>query len=126
MLSDAHVHATLPATDIERARRFYSEKLGLEPAEETPGGLFYDGAGGTRFLLYPTQGSASGAHTQMGFLVDDVVSEVGALKARGVVFQEYDLPGLKTVDGIAELGPGKGAWLEDSEGNVLGVVQLGA
>jgi hypothetical protein len=62
----------------------------------------------------------------MGFLVEDVASEVAALKARGVVFQEYDLPGLKTVEGIAEIDPGKAAWFEDSEGNVLGVVQLSA
>ena len=60
----------------------------------------------------------------MGFLVPDVATEVAELKSRGVVFEEYDMPGLKTVDGIAEIGPSKAAWFKDSEGNVLGVVQL--
>ncbi len=124
MLKDARFNATLPAADLERARRWYAEKLGLEPVEESPGGLAYDGAGGTRFVLYPTETKASGAHTQLGFEVDDLVSEVAALRARGVVFEEYDLPGLKTVDGIAEVGPGRAAWFEDSEGNLLGVVQF--
>jgi len=124
MLSDARVHAALPATDLDRARRFYADKLGLTPAEESPGGLFYDGAGGTRFLVFPTQGKASGEHTQIGFLVDDVEAEVAELRSRGVVFEEYDVPGLKTVDGIADVGPTRGAWLRDSEGNLLGVVQF--
>jgi catechol 2,3-dioxygenase-like lactoylglutathione lyase family enzyme len=124
MLSDARVHAALPATDLERARRFYADKLGLTPADENAGGLFYDGAGGTRFLVFPTQGKASGEHTQVGFLVDDIDAEVADLRARGVVFEEYDLPGFKTVDGIAEAGPTRGAWLKDSEGNLLGIVQF--
>jgi catechol 2,3-dioxygenase-like lactoylglutathione lyase family enzyme len=124
MLTDARYHATLPATDLERARAFYAEKLGLQPAEESPAGLFYNGAGGTRFLLYPTGGAASGQHTQMGFQVDDVAAEVSDLKSRGVVFEEYELPGLKTVEGIAEIGPGRAAWFKDSEGNILGIVQL--
>jgi catechol 2,3-dioxygenase-like lactoylglutathione lyase family enzyme len=124
MLSEARFHATLPATDLERARAFYADKLGLTPAEESPGGLFYDGAGGTRFLLYPTGGAASGQHTQVGFQVTDVGTEVADLKARGVVFEEYDLPGLKTEGGIAQIGPNQAAWFKDSEGNILGVVQL--
>lgn len=123
MLQNAQFHTALPATDLDRARGFYAEKLGLHPAEESPAGLFYNGAGGTSFLLYPTQGAASGTHTQMGFVVDDAAAEVAALRARGVVFQEYDLPGLKTVDGIAEIGASKGAWFADSEGNVLGIVE---
>jgi predicted enzyme related to lactoylglutathione lyase len=126
MLSEARIHATLPATDLDRARQFYADKVGLTPAEEAPGGLFYDGAGGTRFLLYPTSGAASGEHTQIGFQVDDVAAEVAELKSRGVVFDEYDLPGLKTVDSIAEIGSSKAAWFKDSEGNIVGVVQLAA
>jgi catechol 2,3-dioxygenase-like lactoylglutathione lyase family enzyme len=124
MLSDALTYATLPATDLERARRFYADTLGLTVAEELPGGLFYELADGTRFLLYPTQGTASGEHTQIAFRVDDLDAEVAALRARGVVFEEYDYPGLKTVDGIAEMGPLRGAWLKDSEGNLIGIVQF--
>jgi predicted enzyme related to lactoylglutathione lyase len=125
MLSDARIQATIPAADLDRARGFYEEKLGLTPAEESPGGLFYDGAGGTRFFLYPTQGAASGTHTQIGFNVADIEAEVADLKSRGVEFIEYDLPGLKTVNGIADTGEVRAAWFNDSEGNLLGIVQLG-
>lgn len=125
MLGDARFHATLPAQDLERARAFYAAKLGLEPSDEAEGGLWYDGAGGTRFLLFPTSGAPSGTHTQLGFNVDDIEATVAELRSRGVEFKEYDYPTLKTVDGIATTGAGRAAWFEDSEGNLLGVVQLG-
>ncbi len=124
MLSDARVHAALPATDLERARRFYADKLGLTPAEENPGGLFFNGADGTRFLVFPSQGKASGQHTQIGFLVRDIAAEVADLKTRGVVFEEYDLPDFKTIGGIAEVGPSRAAWFKDSEGNLIGIVEM--
>jgi len=124
MLGDARFHATLPAQDLGRARTFYSEQLGLEPSEETEGGLWYDGAGGTRFLLFPTSGSPSGTHTQLGFNVSDIEATVGELQSRGVEFKEYDYPTLKTVNGIATTPAGRAAWFEDSEGNLLGVVEL--
>jgi catechol 2,3-dioxygenase-like lactoylglutathione lyase family enzyme len=121
MLRNARVAGRLPAQNLERARAFYSEKLGLEPAEERPGGLRY---------VFST-GAASGDHTQMGWEVDDLESTVRELRARGVVFEEYDLPGFKTVDGIAEIEgnyPSKGtgeraAWFRDSEGNMIGIGQ---
>ena len=125
MLSDARVHATLPAQDIERAKSFYADKLGLKPVEETPGGLWYDMGDGTRFLLFPSGGAASGTHTQVGFLVTDIVSEVEDMKGDGVEFIEYDTEYLKTFNGIAEFPGGKSAWFKDSEGNMLGMVQLG-
>ena len=126
MLGDARIHATLPAQDLERARTFYAERLGLEPAGEAAGGLWYEGAGGTRFLLFPTSGASSGTHTQLGFNVSDIEATVAELKSRGVEFKEYDYPTLKTVDGIATTPAGRAAWFEDSEGNLLGVVQLNA
>jgi catechol 2,3-dioxygenase-like lactoylglutathione lyase family enzyme len=124
MLKDARFHTTVPVADLARARAWYAEKLGLTPVEEQPAGLFYEGAGGTRFLLFPSGGRAAGSHTQMGFSVADIVAEVKDLKSRGVVFEEYDFPGLKTVDSIADTGPVRAAWFKDSEGNLLGVVQL--
>jgi catechol 2,3-dioxygenase-like lactoylglutathione lyase family enzyme len=120
MLSNAPVHATLPAEDIERAKRFYSDKLGLTPSQEMPGGMFYECGNGTRFLVYPSAGGASGSHTQLGFRVDDIRSEVDDLRSRGVEFQEYD----NTEDGIATTGPVQAAWIKDSEGNLIGIVQL--
>ena len=124
MLADLHIYATLPATDLERARRFYAEKLGLTPEREAAGGLFCRCGGGTEFFLFASQGAASGAYTQAGWITDDIEAEVAALKARGLVFEEYDMPSLKTVNSIAETGPTRAAWFKDSEGNLLGFVQF--
>jgi catechol 2,3-dioxygenase-like lactoylglutathione lyase family enzyme len=131
MLDNARVAARLPAQDLERARRFYAEKLGLEPTEKRPGGLLYRLANG-EFALYGSAGTSPGTFTQMAFDVDDLDAAVAELKHRGVVFEEVDLPGLETTDGIAEVEgnyPSKGgkgeraAWFRDSEGNMLGIAQ---
>ncbi len=130
MLSDSHVATRLPAKDLERARAFYRAKLGLEPAEERPGGLLYRCAGST-FVLFASAGAPSGSHTQMAFTVPDLDAAVTTLRARGVVFEEYDFPGLRTEGGIAEIegnypsiGTGeRGAWFHDSEGNLLAIGQ---
>ncbi|MGH8811640.1 MAG: VOC family protein, partial [Advenella sp.] len=125
------VAVRLPAQDLERARLFYLEKLGLQPDEARPGGLLYF-CGRTSFGLFASSGRASGTHTQMGFEVSDLRTAVAVLRDRGVVFEAYDLPGLKTVDGIAEIAGnyaskgGKGelaAWFKDSEGNMIGLGQ---
>ncbi len=123
MLTDGRVDAAIPASNVDRAKAFYSEKLGLTPAKEGPEGLMYECAEGSRFLLFQSTGRASGDHTQMGWEVDDVEAEVADLRSRGVVFEEYDFPGLKTVDGIGNVGDSKGAWFKDSEGNLLSIVQ---
>ena len=132
-LRDATKTATrLPAQDLDRARAFYAEKLGLEPADERPGGILYR-VGDTEFALFASGGRATGDHTQMGFEVEDLEATVAELKARGVVFEEVDVPGLRTRDGIADIDgnyPSKnasgerGAWFHDSEGNLLGIGQL--
>ena len=131
-LRDATKTATrLPAQDLDRARAFYAEKLGLEPADERPGGILYR-VGDTEFALFASGGRATGDHTQMGFEVEDLEATVAELKARGVVFEEVDVPGLRTRDGIADIDgnyPSKnasgerGAWFHDSEGNLLGIGQ---
>src|SRR5262249_40234553 len=102
MLNDSRVATRLPAQDLDRARAFYSGKLGLEPVEERRGGLLYE-CGGTRFALFASAGAASGGHTQMGWQVEDIEATVAWLRCRGVVFEEVDLPGLRTVDGIADI-----------------------
>jgi catechol 2,3-dioxygenase-like lactoylglutathione lyase family enzyme len=131
MLEDSDVAARLPAQDLERARAFYAEKLGLEPIEERPGGLRYRCGSGT-FSLFETSGRASGEHTQMAWKVADLESTVDDLRRRGVVFEEYDVPGIETSAGIAEVDgnyPSDGgigeraAWFRDSEGNLLGIGQ---
>ncbi|MEU1709005.1 VOC family protein [Streptomyces sp. NPDC005706] len=131
-LSGARVATRLPAADLDRARRFYAEKLGLRPVDERPGGLLYR-CGGTDFVLFRSTGSSPGTFTQMGFETDDdLESVVAELRRRGVVFEEVDAPGFRTRDGIAEVEgnyPSKGArgergaWFRDSEGNLLGIGQ---
>ena len=125
------VATRLPAQDLARARRFYAEQLGVEPVEERPGGLRYECAYGS-FSLFESAGRPSGEHTQMAWEVDDIKAVVADLRRRGVVFEEYDLPGLKTVDRIADIdgnypsrgGLGeRGAWFRDSEGNLVGIGQ---
>ncbi len=128
MLADGRIATRLPAQDLQRARAFYADKLGLEPVEERPGGLLYR-CGGCEFALFASAGGSPGTFTQMAWTVDDIVATVAELRSRGVVFEEVDLPGLKTVDGIAQIagnypskGSGeKGAWFRDSEGNMLGI-----
>jgi len=131
MLKSSRVAARIPATNLERAKAFYADKLDLEPSEERPGGLLYR-CGEGEFALFASAGAASGDHTQMAWEVEDIEATVAELSARGLVFEEYDLPGLKTVDGIAEVAgnyPSKGgvgeraAWFRDSEGNLLGIGQ---
>lgn len=135
MLEHGHVATRLPAQDLARARRYYRDKLGLEPTEERPGGLLYRCASG-EFALFESAGAASGTFTQMAWQVEDIAATVATLRARGVVFEEYDIPGLSTVEGVAEIAgnyPSKGsagergAWFKDSEGNLLAIGQpLGA
>lgn len=131
MLKNSDVAARLPAQDLGRAESFYRDKLGLTPNEERPGGLRYR-CGNGWFSLFESAGIPSGNHTQLGWEVDDIEATVAQLRARGVVFEDYDLPGLKTVNGIAEVtghypsrgGVGeKAAWFRDSEGNLLGIGQ---
>jgi catechol 2,3-dioxygenase-like lactoylglutathione lyase family enzyme len=130
MLRQGTVASRLPAHDLDRARAFYADKLGLEPVEERDGGLRYVCSQG-EFALFASAGASSGDHTQMGWEVDDIETTVRELRARGVVFEEYDLPGLTTVDAIADIegnypskGNGeRGAWFRDSEGNLLGIGQ---
>ncbi len=130
MLKDGRVATRLPAQDLQRARAFYAEKLGLEPSEERPGGLLYRCASGV-FALFKSAGASPGTFTQMSWEVDDLAATVAELRRRGVVFEEVDVPGLETVDGIADVagnypsrGSGeKAAWFRDSEGNMLGIGQ---
>jgi catechol 2,3-dioxygenase-like lactoylglutathione lyase family enzyme len=122
MLEDGRFVAMLPVADIERAKRWYAEKLGFEPESQDAGGAHYR-SGAARFDLYVTQFAGTAQHTQAGWMVDDVDRTVDDLRGRGVVFEEYDFPGLKTENGIADLGYERAAWFKDSEGNILAVAK---
>ena|SRR3989442_16045166 len=122
MFNQARAAAALPAQDLERAKAFYRDTLGLTPTDENPGGMLYELAKGTGFLIFLSSGKPSGTHTQMAIEVEDLDQAVKELRGKGVKLEEYDTPQLKTVDGVATLPGGqKVAWFKDSEGNVLGI-----
>ncbi|GAB14242.1 VOC family protein [Arthrobacter globiformis] len=123
MLRDTEVAAVLPAKDMNRAKDFYRDKLGLEPMEPGDDNLMFQCGNGTRFLLYQTDNAGTARNTQMGWVTDDVERDVQDLRSRGVVFEEYDFPGLKTENGIATSDAGKAAWFLDSEGNILSLFE---
>ena len=123
MLANARIHTTIPASNLERAKAFYADKLGLTPATETPAGAFY-AIGGSRFFLFPSSGVASGTHTQLGFAVDDIAATVSEFKGRGLQFEEYDFPGFDKATSISSAGGVQSAWFKDTEGNLLGIVEL--
>jgi catechol 2,3-dioxygenase-like lactoylglutathione lyase family enzyme len=121
-LSDARVGAAVAVTDMVRAREFYEGKLGLEPGENTAdGGCTYRCGEGTDLHVFPSAGAGKSESTIAGFTVDDVEATVSELAANGVEFEQYDEP-IETDDGgIADLGPVKGAWMKDPDGNVLAI-----
>lgn len=119
-LSAAPVMPTLPVTDLARARKFYVDVLGLKPVRESGGDLAL-AAGDTVLYLYLRPPSPA-EHTLASFAVEDVRATIAELRAAGVVFEDYDLPDLRTVDGVADLGEdGLAAWFKDPDGNILAV-----
>jgi len=120
MLGESRMTTMLPVLDLARARAFYEEKLGLAPVGGRPDGKFlYRLAGGGLLALFPRGAPTRAEHTAVSFEVPDVAAAVRALRAKGVAFQDYDLPGLKTVDAVCVLGSEKAAWFLDPEGNTL-------
>ena len=123
--------ARIPAQDLERARQWYADKLGLDPVEERPGGLRYL-AGGNEFVVYQSIGKSDGSFTQFGFSVANIEAAVATLKARGVTPLEYGSGPFATKSGIAEIegnypSKGKGeraCWFHDSEGNLIGMGEI--
>jgi len=124
MLGESRMTTMLPVLDLARARAFYEEKLGLAPVGGRPDGKFlYRLAGGGLLALFPRGAPTRAEHTAVSFEVPDVAAAVRALRAKGVAFQDYDLPGLKTVDAVCVLGSEKAAWFLDPEGNTLCIHQ---
>ena len=125
MLNDSKVEANIPASDLHRARDFYADKLGLTPSAEYGGeALAYRTAGGTAFNVYRTEYAGQAGHTIAQWHVDDIEAQVRDLKAKGVAFETYDMPGVQWDGEIAEIpGMGRAAWFKDSEGNIMCVDQ---
>lgn len=124
MLADQPIFASLPAADLARARTWYAERLDLKPIEEDSAGNFWFETGGARFFVYESQFAGTNQATAAAWTVDDVTGTVAELRGRGVVFEEYDMGEYVTQDGVMTLPDGsKGAWMKDSEGNILGLFQ---
>ena len=124
MLTEQRAYATLPTADMERLRRFYEDTLGFTAHKATPGGIYYQAGDGSLFAITRSGGQPSGTHTQMAFQVFDLRREVDELRARGVAFEEYDLPTIKTVDNVARMPAGQAAWFRDPDGNTIGMFQF--
>ena len=122
MLGKATIHAYIPVADVARARKFYERTLGLAPKEVYAGGVLYE-CGGAVVFMYPTPNAGTSRASQAYWDVADVEAEVAELKARGVRFEEYDMPGLKTINAVATGGGAKTAWFKDTEGNILAISQ---
>ena len=124
MFENKRCATMLPASDIERAKSWYADHLGLKPTNEDPSGVEYKVGDGTEFWVYPSQFAGTNQATAMGFLAKDLSAEMDELKSRGITFEEYDIPGVKTVGGIAEFGEGeRAAWFKDSEGNIISLFE---
>ena len=123
MLTNAAIVPYIPVSNVARARKFYEGTLGLTPKEEYAGGVIYECGNGSWVFMYPSPGAGTSKACTAFWAVDDVAAEVAELKARGVVFEEYDMPGIKMVNSIATAGGAKTAWFKDTEGNILAVSQ---
>jgi predicted enzyme related to lactoylglutathione lyase len=129
MLAQAQIAAIVPVSDVEAAIRFYGETLGLtlkERRNDLPENreAEFEGGGGT-LLVYESVGAGKSRHTVAGFRVDDLDEAVSSLRGRGVTFEEYDLPDLKTENGIAAVGDVRAAWCKDPDGNILAFESVG-
>jgi catechol 2,3-dioxygenase-like lactoylglutathione lyase family enzyme len=123
MLANFKIGFNIPAADMTRARQFYAEKLGLTPVAELPTRLVYE-CGGSSFALVPSDSAGKAPYSLMTWYVDDLATEMAALRSLDVAFEEYDTPWLKTVNGVANLDGNQLAWFKDSEGNLLALAQL--
>ena len=122
-MKNARIVPYIPVANVARARKFYEEQVGLVAKEEYAGGVVYECGDGSWVFMYPSAGAGTSRASTAFWAVDDVVAEVAALRKKGVVFEEYDMPGLKTVNGIATGGGAKTAWFKDTEGNILAISQ---
>jgi len=124
MLGNKLLVTVLPAVDLKRAKDFYTNKIGLKVSKESSEGILLQGPGGKSNLYLYEHGPTKADHTVAAFVVDDLEKEVQKLKDKGVKFEEYDTPQLKTVNSIATREYGKSAWFKDTEGNIISISNI--
>lgn len=122
MFANRRATAMLPAHDVDRAVAWYADKLGLKPAQQDENGASFAFEGVAAFL-YKSDFAGTAEHTLLSFDTPDLAADMQAMRGKGVAFLDYDLPGLKTENGVASFGPVRNAWARDLEGNILGFVQ---
>lgn len=122
MLQAFPIYAYIPVKDISRARQFYEQKLGFTP-KEVAGGIVYEFGDHTACFMYLTPNAGTSKASQAFWQVEDIEREVAELRSRGVKFEEYDMPGLKTRNGISTEDGVKAAWFKDTEGNIMALIQ---
>ena len=122
MLGDYSMHIVLLSRDLAESRAFYHDTLGLEILDENQEAITFR-SGSTELAVTKSTTGTSDEQTQAGWHVDDLEAELRDLRARGVEIQEYDMPGLKTVNGIADIGFARAAWIVDPHGNALGILE---
>ena len=123
MLQNSPMYAYIPVRDMARARKFYEQTIGLKASEERAGGVIYQFGEHTACFMYPTPNAGTSQASQAFWQVDDVEREVAELKRRGIKFEDYDMPGMKTEGGIARAGDAKAAWFKDTEGNTMALIE---
>ncbi len=124
MLTNTPLVTILPAVDLNRVKKFYTEKIGLKISKEFPGGIFFENENGGYNLYIYKRGPTKADHTVASFIVEDIEKEVSELKENGVVFEEYDTPQTKTVNSIATVEGGRSSWFKDTEGNIIAVTSI--
>jgi catechol-2,3-dioxygenase len=124
MLSEQPIDVMLLATDLGVAREFYANKIGLDVLIETEDFLTFECGGDSRLVVSRSDRGTSESQTKASWRVDDIAAEVSELRSRGVAVEEYDEPGLRTVDGVADAGFALAAWLVDPSGNTIGLLQF--
>ncbi len=122
MLGKYEAAATIPVRDLARARQWDSEKLGFQPEQEELDGVMYRSGCGY-FSLYPSEFVGTAKHTLMSWRTDDLDREMREMRGKGIRFEEYDMPGIKTQNGVASMGSGRGAWFKDLDGNILAIIE---
>ena len=124
MLGDYLIDVVLLAPDLEASKDFYAHKVGLKIANDTPGAVTFTVGGDNHLVISKSTIGTKDDQTQAAFRVKDVRAEVAELRRRGVKIEDYDMPGLKTVDGIADIGFAFIAWFIDPGKNCIGMIQL--
>jgi catechol 2,3-dioxygenase-like lactoylglutathione lyase family enzyme len=124
MLTAYKVYAVLPSSDLDRARAWYEEKTGTTPSMSDPGGLWYECAEGTWFLVTRSAFAGTAQNTAASFQVTGIEQVMADMRERGVVFEDYDLPDFKTEDGLFTHGPYRAAWFKDADGNIIEISEV--